>query len=115
MADRSKLVVPHMLQKTIKNKNNSKLRNLKSNQTAVQHSNSSTSGAFFEPTHDILFEKKIREILKISNFFRFFQIFSANKILRIDSNEPHDQGELKNHDKQNFKCWPAVGMRFQIP
>ena len=30
-------------------------------------------------------------------------------------NEPHDQGELKNHYEQNFKCWPAVGMRFQIP
>jgi hypothetical protein len=44
--------------KTIENKNNSKLRNLKSHQTAVQHSNSPTSDAFSEPTHDILFEKK---------------------------------------------------------
>ena len=78
--------------------------------------NSPSSGASFEPTHEILFEKKnskkIENFTKISNFFR---IYFSKKILRVGANEPHDQGKYKNYYLKNFKCWTAVGMRFQIP
>ena len=56
--------------------------------------------------------KKIENFTKISNFFR---IYFSKKILRVGANEPHDQGEYKNHYSKKFECWTAVGMQFQIP
>ena len=63
----------------------------------------------------IFFESKIWKKFEIIVVFPKFLDFFSNKISWVGLNEAPVEGELKNGLKNNFQCWTAVGMRFQIP